>query len=103
MDKSGKVATLMFIVLMILPLLALLMMDYQVRMANDITGAFIGTDSDMYSAENMMTAGLVLGFILLAVFVFVSGRLKDSRLMSSMPHARMNKHIKSIDEHLKNK
>ena len=100
MDKKGKLSTLLFIGVTILPLLGLLIMDYQLKQANDITGAYVVGGPATYAAENLMAGAVILGVIALIAVVFAVGKLHKSKLISTMPLAKINEDIKEIDERL---
>jgi cytosine/uracil/thiamine/allantoin permease len=102
-DKRGKLATLLFIGVTILPLLGLMMMDYQLRKANDITGAYLVSGPGAYAAENIVGALIVICLLVAIVAVYAVGRVKHSKLVSTMPLAKINSEISRIDEHLKQK
>ncbi|MFH1064500.1 MAG: hypothetical protein V1729_05445 [Candidatus Woesearchaeota archaeon] len=101
MDKKGLFATWIFVSLMLIPILALLIMDYQVKVANDITGAYIGASP---SVEGSIFAGAVLlGVCVFFLVSFIASRLKKSKFVSSMPLAQINKEIDKIHEHMQKK
>ncbi len=101
MDKKGKLSTLLFIGVTILPLLGLLIMDYQVRRANDITGAYLAAGPAAYAADNMVAGAVALGALVLALVLFTVSRVRKSRLVTTMPLSRINKDIDDIDQRLK--
>jgi len=102
-NKRGKLATLLFVGVTIIPLLGLLIMDYQLKQANDITGAYIASGPAAYAAENFMGGIMVLCLLVIVVAVYTVGRIRHSRLVSTMPLAKINEEIGKIDEHLKQK
>ncbi len=101
MDKKGKLSTLLFIGVTILPLLGLLIMDYQLKQANDITGAYIAGGPAVYAAENLMAGAVILGVIAFIGIVFAVGKIHQSKIISTMPLAKINNEIKAIDAKLK--
>ena len=103
MDKKGKLSTLIFIGIIVLALLGLLIMDYQLEKATDITGAYLGSGTSAYISQNMLTAAVVLGLIVFSLVIFTFGKVRKSRLISTMPLAKINDEIKKIDDQLRGK
>jgi cytosine/uracil/thiamine/allantoin permease len=101
MDKRGKLAHLLFIGVMLLPLLGLLIMDYQVRRANDLTGAYVAAGPYTYASENLLAGAIILGVIVFVIVTFTATKLQKAKIVSTMPLAKINQEIKSIDEKLK--
>ncbi len=97
-ENIGFSGVVVFASILLLPMLALAMMDYQVRRANDITGSLIGIGE---SSEGILAGAVLLGIIVAMLTAFVVFKIKDARLVASMPHSRMSEEIKKIDEHLK--
>ncbi|MBN1544656.1 hypothetical protein JW898_04290 [Candidatus Woesearchaeota archaeon] len=100
-NKRGKLSTLLFIGAVILPLLGLLIMDYQLKQANDITGAYLVSGPSAYASENLLAGAVVLGVIVSVLVGLSVNRIRKARVISTMPLAKINDEIQSIDEHLK--
>jgi hypothetical protein len=94
-------STLIVLGIIVISLLGLLIMDYQLRKATDITGAYLESGSTAYISENMLTGAVVFSFIVFLLAVFTFAKVRKSRLISTMPLAKINDEIKKIDEHLK--
>jgi len=103
MDKKGKLATLLFIGVTILPLLGLLIMDYQLKRANDLTGAYIAGGASAYAADSVSFGVVILAVLAFVVVLLIFSKVRHSTLISTMPLAKINKDIKDIDEKLKKK
>jgi hypothetical protein len=101
LNKSGKLATLLFIGVIILPLLGLLIMDYQLKRSNDLTGAYLGSGIAAYASENMLAGAVIIGFVVFLIVTFTINKIRKSRLISTMPLAKIDEEIKKIDERLK--
>jgi hypothetical protein len=76
-------------------------MDYQLKRANDITGAYLGSGVSAYAAENTLAGAVIIGVIIFVLVTFTVTKIRKSRLVSTMPLARINNEIKQIDERLK--
>ncbi|MFC1723068.1 hypothetical protein ACFL0V_02935 [Nanoarchaeota archaeon] len=62
MDKKGKLASFAMMFLLLLPILGLLIMNYQLEQANDLTGmAVAGVEASQFT----LTLGVVAGVILI--------------------------------------
>jgi hypothetical protein len=101
MNKKGKLSSLLFIGLITISLLSLLMMDYQVRRANDITGAYSVSGAAAYTSENLLAGAIILGAVIFVLATFVIAKIRKSRLVSTMPLSKINDEIKHIEERLK--
>lgn len=101
MDKCAKLSTVIVLGIIVMSLLALLIMDYQLRRATDITGAYLEAGTTAYVSENMVASAIVFSLVLFILAVFVVAKVRKSRLISTMPLAKINQEIKKIDEHLK--
>ena len=102
-DKSGKLATLIVIGVLVLPLLGLLIMDYQLSKANDITGAYLSEGTAAYAYENMVAGITVMGMMLVTVLALIVVKVRHSKMISTTPLAKINAEIKSIDSKLDKK
>ena len=102
-NKRGKLSTLLVVCVFILPILGLLIMDYQVKRANDITGAYLSGGVAAYAYENMLAGFVVAGMVVITVLALIVVKVRNSRLISTMPLARINQEIEKIDEHLRQK
>lgn len=98
MDKKGKFASLLFTVLIVLPLLGLLMMDYQVRKANDITGAYLDSPTGNSPYATPYAAFLVLLAVVSVIFVLAAGKWVKSRRVSTPSLSKINDDIGKVDK-----
>lgn len=103
MDKIGKLSTLIVIAIFLLPIIGLLIMDYQLKKANDITGAYLAEDSEAYAFENMLASIVVGAMVVVTLLALVVVRVRHSRMISTTPLAKINREIDSIDDQLKRK
>lgn len=99
--KSGKLATFLFIGVVILPLLGLLIMDYQLKRANDITGAYLVSGASAYASENLVAGAVILGVMVFLLMAVTVNKVRKARMISTMPLAKINEEIERIDDHLK--
>jgi hypothetical protein len=99
--KSGKLASVLFVVVMLLPLLGLMIMDYQTRVANDITGAYSVSAGSAYLSENILAGAVLVGVLVAALVLFTVGRVRKARMVHTMPLAKINEEIRKIDDHIK--
>jgi len=97
--KKGKLATLLFVGVFTLPLLGLLIMDYQVRVANDLTGNAIMSPGA--ESSGMLVAAVVLGLIVAVLVVAAARWVKHSRFVRSLPMSRVNEEIRRIEDHMR--
>ena len=95
---SDKVSTLLFIGIVALPLLGLLIMNHQLTVANDITGAFIGAPE--ISDSNMVLSVGIVGMFVILLILYTATRIKHMKMVKTMPLAKINEEIKKIEEHL---
>lgn len=103
MDKKGKLSTLLVIGIFLLPILGLLMMDYQLKKANDITGAYLADGSAAYAYENMMASIVVGSMLVITILALIVVKVHSSRLIRTAPLAKINDEIKKIDEQIDTK
>jgi len=96
--KSGKLDILVFTAILVLPLLGLAIMDYQLKVANDITGAY-SLDSSSY--ESTLAGAVIVGVIVFTVAVFTYNRIRKAKVVSTMPHSAIDAEIQKINENLK--
>lgn len=99
LNKKGLFATWIFVSLMLIPILALLIMDHQVRVANDLTGAYIDVAPD--AEGSLFAAAILFGVCAFFVVSFIVSRMKKSKFVSTMPLARINDEIDKIEEHMR--
>ncbi len=99
-NKSGRLSTVIFVGVILLPLLGLLIMDYQLKRANDVTGAFSAAGA---SSNNGFFAGvaIVASLAIYAVLSFGVFRWGRSKEISTPPLEKINNEIDTIDKHLK--
>jgi hypothetical protein len=100
MDKKGRLANLLFLGVVALPLLGLLIMDYQLKRANDITGAYLMSGATAYASENLLAGAVVIGAMVFLLAMFTVTKVRKSRLISTMPLAKINDEIDKIDDRL---
>jgi hypothetical protein len=96
LGKHAKLASFLFVGVFLLPLMGLLIMDYQVKKANDITGSYL------YGAGNYdhALAGVVLfGIVVIVLALATITRLRKAR--EHKPEVKIDERIKRIDEELK--
>ncbi len=98
LNKKGLFATWIFVSLMLIPILALMIMDYQVRVSNDLTGAYIGAAPSVEGS--IFAAAVLFGVCTFFLVSFIASRLKKSKFVSSMPLAQINREIDRIHEHM---
>ncbi|MBW2972379.1 hypothetical protein KY359_05060 [Candidatus Woesearchaeota archaeon] len=94
-------ATFLFIGVVILPLLGLLIMDYQLKRANDITGAYLVSGASAYASENLVAGAVILGVMVFLLMAVTVNKVRKARMISTMPLAKINEEIERIDDHLK--
>lgn len=102
-DKTGKLATMLMVGILVLPLLGLLIMDYQLTRANDITGAYLSEGTAAYAYENMVAGITVVGMMVVTALALIVVKVRHSRMISTTPLAKINAEIKSIDDKLNQK
>lgn len=78
MDKKGRFATLLFVLVILLPLLGVLIMDYQLTRANDITGASALTASIPFDSARMISAIVSVVVVVAALSVFLISKVIKS-------------------------
>lgn len=101
MDKKGKFASLLFVVLIVLPLLGLLIMDYQLKKANDITGAYIDSPTGNSPYATTYFAFLMMVGVVSVLVVIVLGKWRKSRIVVNPPLSKINEEIEEVDKMLK--
>jgi len=99
-DKSAKLASFLFIGIFALPILGLLIMDYQVKRANDITGSYVQYDGTNY--DHALAGVLIVG---IGVIIFTVFTMAHAKKVRSVTHEGLsggiNDKIREIDEELK--
>ena len=98
--KKGRLGSLLFMMVIVLPLVGLLIMDYQLKAANDITGAYAAGGPVAYASDNLLAGAIVLGVLVCIILVFTVGNIKKKKFVATMPLRRINDQIKDIDEKL---
>jgi cytosine/uracil/thiamine/allantoin permease len=102
-NKSARLSTIIFVGVFLLPLIGLLIMDYQVKKANDITGAYAYNTGSSYDP---VLAGVIMAGIGVAIFaVFTVARFRKARSgvqsgASTVPND-INAKIGKIDDELR--
>lgn len=101
-NKKARLGSVLFAFVILLPLLGLMIMDYQLKKANDITGAYLESPVEAYASENLLAGAVVIGAVAFLLVGFIVSKLRKSRLISTMPLARINDEIENIEGRLKN-
>jgi hypothetical protein len=83
MDKKGRYSTLLFVLVILLPLLGVLIMDYQLTKANDITGASAFTDSIPFDSTRMISTVVSVVVVVVALSIFLITKVVKPRKTSS--------------------
>ena len=100
-NKKGRLATVLFVGVMLLPLVGLLIMDYQVKRANDLTGRYLLEGGQAYVADNMLATVIIIAVFAVLLATVVAGKIRSSRAIKTHHLAKINEDIKQIDERLK--
>jgi uncharacterized protein YqgC (DUF456 family) len=100
MNKSGKFASILFAGVILLPLIALMIMDYQLKKANDITGEFAAAPAQGAVYGTFASVAIIAGICVFTIATFVMNRIRNQKI-STPPLAKINDEIGQIDQHLK--
>ncbi len=99
-DKKARFASVLFMFVIVLPLLGLMIMDYQLKKANDITGAYLMAPMDAYASE-FSTAIFVLAVMGIgSLFVFGMGKWRKSQKIFTRSLVKINDEISNIEKKL---
>jgi cytosine/uracil/thiamine/allantoin permease len=100
MDKSARLASFLFIGVILLPLIGLMMMDYQLKKANDITGEFAIDNARGAVYGTLAGVAIIAGICIFTIATFVIGKLRN-RKITTPSLVEINEEIGRIDQHLK--
>jgi hypothetical protein len=100
-DKSAKLATFLFMGIFALPILGLLIMDYQVKQANDITGSYGISDGANYDHALAGVLIVGIGVIVFTVFTMAHAKKVRSADVNKGSSVMIDDKIRKIDEELK--
>ena len=105
-NKSARLSTIIFIGVFLLPLIGLMIMDFQLKKANDITGAYAFNTGASY--DPVLAGVIIAGMGVMIFTVFTIARLRRVKSdvksgPSSMSSSSndINAKISKIDEELK--
>ncbi len=97
MNKKGRWSSVVFVVIMALPLLGLLIMNYQVEEANQLTGM----------ASNQQTIGVSVPTLIIVVIALTASavisvyEIRKSNRVKTRSLADINKDISKLEEQIK--
>lgn len=96
-DRSGKLASIIAVGLLVLPLLGLLIMDDELKRANDLTGAYISGGATGSHVGSYVIVGL--GVVALGIISF--GAVMKARAIKNRELAQINEEIAELDRKLR--
>ena len=99
-DKKARFASVLFMFVIVLPLLGLMIMDYQLKKANDITGAYLVSPMEAYASEFSTALFVIAVFGVGSLLVFGLGKMRKSQIITTAPLERINEDISDIEKKL---
>ena len=98
MNKKGKLASTIFLIILLLPLMGLMIMDSQLKEANNITGMVV---KQTEWAPFSLGIGIIAGSIILLFAVLEVHNYTRSRKIKTRTLAEINKDIDELEKNLK--